>query len=734
MRFGLRRWVLASALALTSVGAVQAGTSLPAAAACGSSSLTAAQLNGVFANPGTGAGGGVAGYGGGDYQRVYALPDGRNLWLFQDMFFSNDNDLRDSMTMAAHNAGLVQSGNCWSIVGGPKMNNYIGKAQTTPLFHWFWPMDGEIGADGALWVFMAEMRNPSGQGATWGAAPVGTWVARIDPASLAVLSFNPAPSNTTRLYGWSVTSDATHSYLYGHCYRQFTNQVSSVGQFDSKCMPHTYLSRVPKGRFDLVPEYWAGGAWSSNSLAAVPIMTRGAANPMDVQKFGDVYVNVTKIDDWWGAWIHVDKAPTPWGPWEADQSLWVVNDRRCSQCGIYHAHLLPYLDSNGQMVLSWSNGGPFNLWQANAWLYRPSFKSIPLPTYRVDAPVTGAGLLPRAPLRAIDTRQTGQRVKAGTILKVPLAGKVAAGAVGVVANLTAVNPAGTGHLTAWPCGARMPVSSVLNYRAGRNTANSVHVRLSGTQELCVMSFATADVLVDVTASYVPAGGAGLHPMTAARLADTSSGSPLGANAMLAVPVLGEAGVPASGVSAVTVTVTATDPVAGGFLTVWPCGSQRPTVSTLNFVAGDTISNSATVPLGAGGDLCVFSPVTTDVAVEVAAWWGAGGLKASLRQPSRVFDSRSGQRLAAGATTVVALGPVLPAGTSAVIGNLTVVSPTGAGALTVTDCMAVPEGAQVTYVSGETRAGTAVVSLSASNQWCLTTSAAAHLLIDVMVSF
>lgn len=734
MRLGLPRWLLACALVLTSIGAVQAGSVSPAAAACDASSLSAAQLNAVFANPGTGAGGGVAGYGGGDYQHVYQLPDGRKLWLFQDMFFSNDNDLRDSMTFAAHNAGLVQNGTCWSLVGGPKMNNYIGKAQTTPLFHWFWPMDGEIGADGALWIFMAEMRNPNGQGATWGAAPVGTWVARIDPSSLAVLSFNPAPSNTTRLYGWSVTSDATHSYMYGHCYRQFIHQVNSAGQFDSTCMPHTYLARVPKGRFDLVPEYWVGGAWSTNPFAAVPIMTRGAANPMDVQKFGDIYVNVTKIDDWWGAWIYVDKAPTPWGPWEADQSIWIVDDRRCSQCGIYHAHLLPYLDGNGQMVLSLSNGGPFNLWQANAWLYRPSFRAIPLPTYRVDAPVTGAGLQPRTPVRAIDTRDTGQRVQPGTILKVPLAGKVAAGAVGVVANITAVKPGGVGYLTAWPCGARMPTASVLNYRAGRNTANSVHVRLAASQELCVMSFAAADIIVDITASYVPSGGSGLHPITAARVADTSTGAPLAANGTLTVPIAGLEGVPSSGVSAVTVTVTATNPLAGGYLTVWPCSASMPVVSTLNFVAGDTISNSSTLPMGTAGDLCVFSPVATHVAVDIAGWWDGSGLKASLRQPSRPFDSRGGTRPGAGSTTTVVLGPSLPAGTSVLIGNLTVVSPSGGGALTAAECGTAPDGVNVSYVSGENRAGTAVVALSTSDEWCLTTTAAAHLLIDVMATF
>jgi len=727
----LLRCTVACAAALSSIGAVQAATSTPAEAACDGSSLSAAQLNAVFANPGVGGG---AGYAGGDYQHVYALPDGRKLWLFQDVFFSADNDLRDSLTMAAHNAGLVQNGTCWSVVGGPKMNNYIGKSLTTPLQRWFWPLDGEIGADGALWVFMVEMRNPYGTGAAWGAAPASTWVARIDPSSLAVLSFAPAADTGSRLYGWSVTSDDTYSYLYGHCYRQFTNQVNSAAQFDSACMPHTFLARVPKGHFEMAPQYWTAGGWTTNQYGAQPLMTRGAANPMDVQRFGDVYVNVTKIDDWWGAWIYVDKAPTPWGPWESDQSIWVVNDRRCSQCGIYRAHLLPYLDDNGQMVLSWSNGGPFNLWQANSWLYRPSFRAISLPQYRVDAPVAGAGMQPRVPVRAVDTRSTGQRIRGGTFVKLPLAGKLAANAVGVVANLTAVNPARMGFLTAWPCGARMPVASVLNYRAGRVTANGVHVRLSPGQELCVYSSADADVIVDVVGSYVPTGGTGLHVLAAERVAETSQGSPLAAGTILTVPIAGRAGVPSTGVSAVTVTVASVEPTARGYLTVWPCDAQRPVVSTLNYFTGEQITNSATSPLSAAGTVCVYANVSTHVTVDIAAWWDAGGARAMLGQPVRAYDSRAGAIRVAGSTTAVQLGPFVPAGTTAVIGNTTVSGPTAAGALTVSACAALPVGASVSHDTAENRAGMAVVALSGTEEWCLTISAAAHLVVDVMVSF
>jgi len=707
---------------------------LAAAAVCTPAQLTAAELNGVWANPNIGAAAGVTGVAGGDYQHVYPLPDGRFLWLLQDVFFSADDDLRNSLGAAAHNAGLVQSGACWSVLGGPNMQNYIGSAQTTALRHWFWPMDGEIGADGALWVFMAEMNNPRGTGAAYGAVPVGTWVARIDPATLAVLSFTRAPDAGTRLFGWSVTSDDQYSYLYGHCYRQFVNNVNSTAQFDSACMPHTYLARVPKGRFDLTPEYWTGGTWGG-AASARPLMTRGAANPMDVQRFGDTWVNVTKIDDWWGAWVYVDKAPNPWGPWEQDQARWIVGERKCGQCGIYHAHLLPYLE-NGSLVVSWSNGAPLSLWHANAALYRPSFVTMPLPTFRTDAPVDGLHLEPRTPVRAIDTRQTGQRVRGGAMLTVPLAGYVAAGAVGAVATVTAVNPAATGYLTAWPCGARMPWASVLNTTQGRNTPNSVHVRLDPQQRLCVYASVDTDVLVDVTGSYHAAATAGLHVVPPTRVANTtmSPGAPLAAGSTMVVVVADTAGVPAAGVDAVTLTVSVSAAAAKGWVTVWPCGQAMPVASTVNYVAGDSVANSATVPLGAAGAVCVYTSASTHLAVDVAGWWDEAGLPARMAVSQRALETRTGPKPGAGSVVPVALADLVPSGATAVIANITTVQPGATGAVQAWDCTTAGDGVTVVAGSGVNRAGVAAVALSAESNVCLTTAVAAHLLLDVMVTF
>ena len=372
------RTLLAACVAISSVLVVQGGPSTPADAACTSSNLSAAALNSIFKNPGIGRSATVPGYAGGDYQRVYPVSGGRYLWLFQDVFFSNDNDLRDSKTAAAHNAGLVQTGTCFTLVGGPYMKNYIGSKQTTPLSHWFWPMDGEMGADGNLWVFMAEFRNPAGTGAGYGAAPVGTWVARINPTTLQVISFGPARNASRSLYGWSIVNDSRYSYLYGHCYRQYAHKADSAAQFDATCMPSTYVARVPKGRFDLPPVYWTGSSWSANGASARPVMTRGAANPMDVRYINGKFVNVTKADDWWGTKIHVDTAPTPMGPWTNRNSVSVP--RKCtSGCGNYHATLLPYQEPDGRMVVAISNGGKFSLWYANAFLYRVSFLNIPAP-------------------------------------------------------------------------------------------------------------------------------------------------------------------------------------------------------------------------------------------------------------------------------------------------------------------------------------------------------------------
>ena len=65
------------------------------------------------------------------------------------------------------------------------------------------------------------------------------------------------------------------------------------------------------------------------------------------------------------------------------------------------------------------------------------------------------------------------------------------------------------------------------------------------------------------------------------------------------------GIP-SNATAYSFNFTVTNTAAGGWLTVWPTGQTPPVVSTLNYLAGQTVANAAVVPAGSGGSIDVSS--------------------------------------------------------------------------------------------------------------------------------
>ena len=211
-------------------------------------------------------------------------------------------------------------------------------------------------------------------------------------------------------------------------------------------------------------------------------------------------------------------------------------------------------------------------------------------------------------------------------------GTVPAGATGVVLNVTAVEPAGDGFITVYPgpCGAaNRPFVSNLNFRGGQVVPNSVAVKVGGGV-VCLYTNVTTDLVVDFNASF--GTGTALRSATPLRVIDTRPAEP----AALAtkgkttsfVPVLG-AGAPrpcpggaAGAADGVLLNVTATEPSADGFLTVYPCGTTPPTVSNVNFKAGDTRPNLVDVKLAADKSVCVTSNTSTHVIVDLLGWYQA----------------------------------------------------------------------------------------------------------------
>ncbi|MEX2627636.1 MAG: hypothetical protein WD225_12185, partial [Ilumatobacteraceae bacterium] len=84
---------------------------------------------------------------------------------------------------------------------------------------------------------------------------------------------------------------------------------------------------------------------------------------------------------------------------------------------------------------------------------------------------------------------------------------------------------------------------------------------------------------------------------------------------------------------------AVDPDGPGFLTVWPCGAERPEASNVNYLsAGAVEPNSVLVRLDETGQVCVYTEDDAHVLVDVAGWF-SGGFEGIV--PERVVDTRSG---------------------------------------------------------------------------------------------
>ena len=72
-------------------------------------------------------------------------------------------------------------------------------------------------------------------------------------------------------------------------------------------------------------------------------------------------------------------------------------------------------------------------------------------------------------------------------------------------------------------------------------------------------------------------------------------------------------------SAVSLNVTAVDPVLPGFVTVYPCG-VLPVAANVNYVAGQVVPNAVIAPVSAAGEVCFFSSADTHLVVDVNGWF------------------------------------------------------------------------------------------------------------------
>lgn len=411
--------------------------------------------------------------------------------------------------------------------------------------------------------------------------------------------------------------------------------------------------------------------------------------------------------------------------------------------------------------------------------------SVPLPfgTAELYTPQGGASgpgpssYVPLSvPVRVTDTRpasgfaNAGHPIGFGSSITVPLAPSVPVGATAVVVNVTAVNGAAPGVLSAYPTGAMPPVASSLNYVPGPRGSctttvdcvvpNLVTVPVGTGGDVSILnsgapgSVGSVDAVVDVEGYYVPAatGGSGhYYPSAPQRLADTRCAArpapgvctgeslPVANAGLSTVPAGGTLKVdtsavpaPSGSVGAVVLNVTTTNTARAGVLTAFADGASLPTASNANWVAGQTSASRVIVQVGPGSsgivDLHNESSGSTDIVVDANGYFSNSGGDPRTGSlfvpvtPTRITDTRPGSAQANAGKTLGAAGnlsvPVVgqagvPVGALAAAVNVTAVNGTAPSYFSVLQApqlVGVPPTSDLNFVPGEVRANADLATL------------------------
>lgn len=251
---------------------------------------------------------------------------------------------------------------------------------------------------------------------------------------------------------------------------------------------------------------------------------------------------------------------------------------------------------------------------------------------------TGTGVVPAGPQRLADTRTADPAAHhpAGVPLRVAIpAVPGAASPAAVALDVTAVGADAAGFATVYPCDEPVPETSNVNYGTGAATPNLAIVRPGTTGAVCVVASSDVNLLVDLFTVFDHT--ADLTLADSVRVLDTRrpGGTPVAEGSTTEIDVAA-AGVPANA-GGVLANITATEAVADGFLTVFPCAAGPPVASNLNVGAGRDVANFVLVEPDPAGHICVFSSTATHVIVDIV---GSMGATFSGQTPQRLLDTRA----------------------------------------------------------------------------------------------
>ncbi len=347
----------------------------------------------------------------------------------------------------------------------------------------------------------------------------------------------------------------------------------------------------------------------------------------------------------------------------------------------------------------------------------------------VTSPDPSGEFHPLTPTRIWDQRPTFDVPQGYSFMRLPVEGMGGLpdhGVRAVVLNVTVVDPTEAGFVTVW-AGDTRPTVSNLNFVPGQTVPNLVTVALGSHGHVNFYTLkGRVGLVVDLMGYYSSStgtAGSRHHGVSPARLFDTRDGlggipaSPIAPDTSLRVQVTNRGGVPASGVTAVVMNVTVTDPTDASYVTVYPDDVARPIASNLNFVAGQTVPNLVTVRVAASGVLDFYNHTgTTQLIADVVGYYDDDRSTNAGRfvpvDPVRLLDTRDANRPFGPGE--IRHGGVPNAGASAAVLNVTATEPTAPGYLTLfpADACDPPLASNLNFVTGQTVPNLVIVRVSA----------------------
>ena len=426
-----------------------------------------------------------------------------------------------------------------------------------------------------------------------------------------------------------------------------TNRATTFGQYAgsplSGCLARNFSDVNGDGRSDLI---WYHADWNgpnngrvfsmlgnaSGGFGGLQPVADGLGRP-DFASVGPLDGRCTAAFHAYGCWPVRRPAPPPPGP--------ATGSAPGAPTG------LTSVAADGVVYVSWRSpthtGG------------------VPLISYRVALDPGGATVTVSAPA----TTTTFSSVANGTTFTASVSALNSVGA-GPAATSNAVTPEAPPALATVPgapLAATVSVSSgatvvtwepplsdggsrVVGYAITANPGGLVHYAGAATQSSSFTGLATTSNFtfgvqtitaagispMTVTNSVRPveppslASSSSFVPLIPARLLETRAGETTAdglfagdglraAGSITELQATGRGGVPVDA-AAVVLNVTVTDARGAGYVTVWPCGSPRPTASNLNFTQGSTIPNAVVAKVGTGGKVCLYTQSPTHLLADV----------------------------------------------------------------------------------------------------------------------